>query len=224
MRPLGIPTMKDRARHALHLLALDPVVEATADHNSYGFRQQRSGADAIEQCFKTLSKPNPQWILEGDIKSYQTSIENVTIRRFANRAMEAPQEMVTAHAHFFCQCSNGKRFSEPPLNDPERRGHPSFIFTIHFEIATAAGAAAQSPSSCRSSPPSESWKISESWDNTCDQFAIKNLRAVVVVLLVTIRCRRCFNTRFFRRTSNHEANHRVTDYGGLGTMHIGICR
>jgi RNA-directed DNA polymerase len=69
MRPLGIPTMKDRAQQALHLLALDPVVETTADHNSYGFRQQRSCADAVEQCFKILSKPNPQWILEGDIKS-----------------------------------------------------------------------------------------------------------------------------------------------------------
>jgi RNA-directed DNA polymerase len=69
MRPLGVPTMKDRAQQALHLLVLDPVVETTADNNSYGFRQQRSCADAIEQCFKTLSKPNPQWILEGDIKS-----------------------------------------------------------------------------------------------------------------------------------------------------------
>src|SRR5438046_7608528 len=69
MRPLGIPTMKDRAQQALHLLALDPVVETTADRNSYGFRQQRSCADAIEQCFKTLVKPHPQWILEGDIKS-----------------------------------------------------------------------------------------------------------------------------------------------------------
>jgi RNA-directed DNA polymerase len=69
MRPLGIPTMKDRAQQALHLLALDPVVETTADHNSYGFRQQRSCADAIGQCFNTLSKDNPQWILEGDIKS-----------------------------------------------------------------------------------------------------------------------------------------------------------
>jgi RNA-directed DNA polymerase len=61
--------MKDRAQQALYLLALDPVVETTADNNSYGFRQQRSCADAMEQCFKTLSRPNPQWILEGDIKS-----------------------------------------------------------------------------------------------------------------------------------------------------------
>src|SRR5499425_2911061 len=69
MRPPGIPTMKDRAMQALYLLALDPIVETTADNNFYGFRQQRSCADAIEQCFKILSKPNPQWILEGDIKS-----------------------------------------------------------------------------------------------------------------------------------------------------------
>ncbi len=69
MRPLGIPTMIDRAQQAVHLLALDPVVETTADRNSYGFRQQRSCADAIEQCFKTLRNAKTQWILEGDIKS-----------------------------------------------------------------------------------------------------------------------------------------------------------
>src|SRR5205809_5832753 len=69
MRPLGMSTLKDRSQQALYLLAFDPVVETTADHNSYGFRQQRSCADAIEQCFKTLVKPHPQWILEGDVKS-----------------------------------------------------------------------------------------------------------------------------------------------------------
>jgi len=69
MRPLGIPTMKDRAQQALYLLALVPVVETTADKNSYGFRQQRSCADAIKQCFLALRSANTQWILEGDIKS-----------------------------------------------------------------------------------------------------------------------------------------------------------
>jgi RNA-directed DNA polymerase len=44
-------------------------VETTADKNSYGFRQQRSCADAMEQCFKALRSANTQWILEGDIKS-----------------------------------------------------------------------------------------------------------------------------------------------------------
>jgi RNA-directed DNA polymerase len=69
-RPLGIPCMIDRAHQALHLLALDPVLETNADRNSYGCRQKRSCADAIEQCFNTLSHaPNTQWILEADIKS-----------------------------------------------------------------------------------------------------------------------------------------------------------
>ena len=69
-RPLGIPTMRDRAMQALYKLALDPIAETTGDPNSYGFRQARSTADAIMQCFIVLSQRNAaQWILEGDIKS-----------------------------------------------------------------------------------------------------------------------------------------------------------
>ncbi|BAU50230.1 RNA-directed DNA polymerase [Sulfurifustis variabilis] len=68
-RPLGIPTMRDRAMQALYLLALEPVAETTADSNSYGFRPERSTVDAIEQCFNALRrKDSAQWILEGDIK------------------------------------------------------------------------------------------------------------------------------------------------------------
>ena len=68
-RPLGIPTMHDRAMQALYLLALEPVVETTGDHRSFGFRTKRSTADAIEQCFIVLSrKHGAQWVLEGDIK------------------------------------------------------------------------------------------------------------------------------------------------------------
>lgn len=37
-RPLGIPTMKDRAMQALYLMALDPISETTADKYSFGFR------------------------------------------------------------------------------------------------------------------------------------------------------------------------------------------
>lgn len=69
LRPLGIPAMKERAMQALHLMALEPIAETYADHNSYGFRRGRSTADAIEQCFVVLSRHDaPEWILEGDIK------------------------------------------------------------------------------------------------------------------------------------------------------------
>jgi RNA-directed DNA polymerase len=68
-RPLGIPTMLDRAMQALYKLALDPIAEITGDPNSYGFRRERSQADAIEQCFTCLSrKTSSTVVLEGDIK------------------------------------------------------------------------------------------------------------------------------------------------------------
>jgi RNA-directed DNA polymerase len=54
LRPLGIPTMKDRAMQALHLLALQPIAETTADCNSYGFRPERACRDAAEQCFNAM--------------------------------------------------------------------------------------------------------------------------------------------------------------------------
>jgi RNA-directed DNA polymerase len=40
---------------ALYLLALDPVAEVTADRQSYGFRRERSTADAMQKCFLILS-------------------------------------------------------------------------------------------------------------------------------------------------------------------------
>ena len=64
-----MPVMRCTAMQALYWLALDPRAETTAEVNSYGFRPQRSTADAIEQCFCALGKPkSAQWVLEGDIK------------------------------------------------------------------------------------------------------------------------------------------------------------
>ncbi len=83
-RPLGIPTMKDRAMQALYLQALDPVAECRADKVSYGFRRKRSTMDAIEECFLLIGRRySPQWILEGDIKgcfdniSHKWMLENI---------------------------------------------------------------------------------------------------------------------------------------------------
>lgn len=84
MRPLGIPTMHDRAMQTLYNLALDPICEATSDPNSYGFRKGRCCQDAIEALFKQLSrKTSPKIVLEGDIRgcydhiSHQWLMDNI---------------------------------------------------------------------------------------------------------------------------------------------------
>ena len=84
MRPLGIPTMTDRAMQTLYKFSLEPIAETYADPNSYGFRIGRSTHDAIEQCFTDLNiGKSPEWILEGDIKgcfdhiSHEWLLENI---------------------------------------------------------------------------------------------------------------------------------------------------
>ncbi|NEO10677.1 reverse transcriptase N-terminal domain-containing protein, partial [Moorena sp. SIO3I8] len=65
-RPLGIPTMYDRALQALAQQAVEPEWEAKFEPNSYGFRPGRSCHDAIEAIFIAISK-KPKWVLDADI-------------------------------------------------------------------------------------------------------------------------------------------------------------
>lgn len=69
MRPLGIPTMYDRAMQALYALALDPVAEGILGKTAFGFRKYRSCQDAQSYIHKCMAqRTSGTWVLEGDIK------------------------------------------------------------------------------------------------------------------------------------------------------------
>ncbi|NEO82450.1 group II intron reverse transcriptase/maturase [Moorena sp. SIO4G3] len=65
-RPLGIPTIYDRALQALTKQALEPEWEARFEPNSYGFRPGRSCHDAIGAIFISINKAQ-KWVLDADI-------------------------------------------------------------------------------------------------------------------------------------------------------------
>lgn len=65
-RPLGIPTMNDRALQALVKLALEPEWEARFEPNSYGFRPGRSCHDAIGAIFNSI-RYKAKYVLDADI-------------------------------------------------------------------------------------------------------------------------------------------------------------
>ena len=68
LRPLGIPTVKDRVMQAVVKLALEPEWEPRFEANSYGFRPGRCTMDAIEAIFMALGKKgSSRWILDADI-------------------------------------------------------------------------------------------------------------------------------------------------------------
>jgi RNA-directed DNA polymerase len=87
-RPLGIPTMYDRAMQSLYSLALEPIAETLSDMRSFGFRRHRSTKDACQQVFLSLCQKNSaQWVLEGDIKgcfdniNHQWLLANIPMER-----------------------------------------------------------------------------------------------------------------------------------------------
>ncbi len=65
-RPLGIPTMYDRALQSLVKLGMEPEWEARFEPNSYGFRPGRSAHDAITAIFDSI-KRKPKYVLDADI-------------------------------------------------------------------------------------------------------------------------------------------------------------
>jgi RNA-directed DNA polymerase len=65
-RPLGIPTMTDRALQALVKQALEPQWEAIFEPNSMGFRPGRSAHDAIAAIFGSISR-KAKFVLDTDI-------------------------------------------------------------------------------------------------------------------------------------------------------------
>lgn len=65
-RPLGIPTIAERAKQALVKMTLEPEWEARFEANSYGFRPGRSAHDARDAIYIALSKKS-MYILDADI-------------------------------------------------------------------------------------------------------------------------------------------------------------
>ena len=66
-RPLGIPTIEDRAKQMLAKIALEPEWEAVFEPNSYGFRPGRSCHDAIASLFLSL-RGKSRFVLDADIQ------------------------------------------------------------------------------------------------------------------------------------------------------------
>lgn len=80
LRPLGIPTIADRAMQAIVKNALEPEWEARFEPCSYGFRPGRSCHDAIGRIFN-LARPDgrKKWVVDADIKGAFDNIRHETI-------------------------------------------------------------------------------------------------------------------------------------------------
>ncbi len=82
-RPLGIPTMYERARMTLVKMALEPEWEAVFEPNSYGARPGRSCHDATQQIFAAI-KQKAKYVLDADIAQCFDRIDHEALLKKLN--------------------------------------------------------------------------------------------------------------------------------------------
>jgi len=90
-RPLGIPTIKDRAVQKLLKMMLEPIWESDFLDCSNGFRPGRRTMDCISICYDRIQIRNKfYWVIEGDIRKcfdriHHKKLVNLVQRRIADR-------------------------------------------------------------------------------------------------------------------------------------------
>jgi group II intron reverse transcriptase/maturase len=80
LRPLGIPTVRDRIAQEVLRRLLSPLYEPLFHHDSYGFRPQRSTHDAIDRV-RELHRQGYRHVLDADIKGFFDAIPHAVVMR-----------------------------------------------------------------------------------------------------------------------------------------------
>jgi RNA-directed DNA polymerase len=78
LRPLGIPTIRDRVAQMAMKLVIEPIFEAGFCEHSYGFRPKRSAHDAVDDIAKTLWAGYTQ-VIDADLSKYFDSIPHAKL-------------------------------------------------------------------------------------------------------------------------------------------------
>ena len=84
VRPLGIPTVRDRVAQQAARLVLEPIFEADFLPVSYGFRPRRSATAALE-TIRTHFPQGFRWVAEADIASFFDRIDHALVLRLVER-------------------------------------------------------------------------------------------------------------------------------------------
>jgi RNA-directed DNA polymerase len=114
-RPLGIPTIEDRAKQMLAYLALCPQWEASFEASSYGFRPGRSVLDAIEDVFLGIAK-EPKWVLDTNISK---CFDQINHQYLLEKCNTFPRLRLQIRAWLKAGIVDGESYAFPEMGTPQ---------------------------------------------------------------------------------------------------------
>jgi RNA-directed DNA polymerase len=84
LRPLGIPTIRDRVAQMAVLLVMEPIFEADFLDCSYGFRPERSAHGALQEVRQNIQQGRRE-IYDADLQSYFDTIPHENLMKCVQR-------------------------------------------------------------------------------------------------------------------------------------------
>ncbi len=84
LRPLGIPTIRDRVAQTAAKLVLEPIFEADFEDNAYGYRPRRGAAEAIKEVHRLVCRGFTD-VVDADLSSYFDTIPHADLLRSVAR-------------------------------------------------------------------------------------------------------------------------------------------
>jgi len=111
LRPLGIPTIKDRVAQMATLVVLEPIFEADLQAEQYAYRKGRSALDALVRVQALLDSGHRE-VVDADLSGYFDSIPHGPLLKSVSRRISDGHVLALV-----------KSWLEAPVEETDRRGH-----------------------------------------------------------------------------------------------------
>lgn len=118
LRPLGIPTVRDRVVQAALRLVLEPIFEMDFHASSHGFRPGRKAQDALTVVLEGLNAGNA-WVVDADLKGYFDSIPHGPLLKAVQRRVTDRRLLGLIEQFLKAGIMECGRITEPDAGSPQ---------------------------------------------------------------------------------------------------------
>lgn len=120
LRPLGIPTIKDRVVQMLLKMLLEPIWESDFLDCSSGFRPGRRTMDCIAMCYRLITaKHKYYWVIEGDIKGCFDHINHTILLKQVRRRIKDRRILALIDSFLKAGVMEGELFKKTAEGTPQ---------------------------------------------------------------------------------------------------------
>jgi len=120
VRPLGIPTIRDRIVQEALRMILEPIYEADFSQYSFGFRPNRCTMDALKATlWSTTERKKMFWVIEGDISSYFDTINHRKLLKLLGKRIKDKKILKLTWKFLRAGVMEGKLFRDTKIGTPQ---------------------------------------------------------------------------------------------------------